>query len=151
MIICHLAILHYNMSFQTIAGRSDYVWWFPALSEDQEKICRIHPNYLVALIFVLFNVKGEVSTDNNVDWVSERKFFKPNNTILGNLDDPRRTNYAKFGMSHLWTELLKYVIPQKNNSWLCTYIFTIFLEYQLSCWSSSIINTCTIILVLTHV
>ena len=50
MIICHWAILHYNMSFKTIAGRSDGVfWWFPALSEDQEKNCRIHQNYLVAL------------------------------------------------------------------------------------------------------
>ena len=38
MIICHWAILHYNMSFKTIAGRSDGVfWWFPALSEDQEE------------------------------------------------------------------------------------------------------------------
>ena len=38
MIICHGAILHYNMSFKTIAGRSDGVfWWFPALSEDQAK------------------------------------------------------------------------------------------------------------------
>ena len=38
MIICHWAILRYNMSFQTISGRSDGVfWWFPALSEDQEK------------------------------------------------------------------------------------------------------------------
>ena len=37
MIICHWAIFHYNMSFKTIAGRSDDVfWWFPALSEDQE-------------------------------------------------------------------------------------------------------------------
>ena len=50
MIICHWAILHYNMSFQTIAGRSDGVfWWFPALFEDEEKICWIHQNYLVAL------------------------------------------------------------------------------------------------------
>ena len=38
MIICHWTILHYNMPFQTIAGRSDGVfWWFPALSEDQER------------------------------------------------------------------------------------------------------------------
>ena len=45
------AILHYNMSFQTIGGRSDGVfWWFAALSEDQEKNCWIHQNYLVALI-----------------------------------------------------------------------------------------------------
>ena len=37
------------MSFKTIAGRSDGVfWWFCALSEDQEKICWIHQNYLVA-------------------------------------------------------------------------------------------------------
>ena len=50
MIICHWAKLHYNMSFQIIAGRSDGVfWWFPALSEDQEKICWIHQNYLLAL------------------------------------------------------------------------------------------------------
>ena len=38
------------MSFKTIVGRSHGVsWWFPALSEDQEKICWIHQNYLVAL------------------------------------------------------------------------------------------------------
>ena len=37
MMICHWAILHYNMSFKTIAGRSDGVfWWFPAVSEDQD-------------------------------------------------------------------------------------------------------------------
>ena len=51
MIICHGAILHYNMSFKTIAGRSDGVfWWYPALYEDQEKNCWIHQIYLVALI-----------------------------------------------------------------------------------------------------
>ena len=51
MLICHWAIWHYNMSFQTIAGRSDGVfWWFPALSEDQEKYCPIYQNYIVALI-----------------------------------------------------------------------------------------------------
>ena len=39
------------MSFKTIAGRSDGVfWWFPALSEDQEKNCWLHQNYLVALM-----------------------------------------------------------------------------------------------------
>ena len=50
IIICHWAILHYSMSFKTIAGRSDGVfWWFPALYEDEGKICLIHQNYLVAL------------------------------------------------------------------------------------------------------
>ena len=41
MIICHWAILHYNMSFKTIAGRSDGVFLMIScrLSEDQEKIC----------------------------------------------------------------------------------------------------------------
>ena len=30
-------VLHYNMLFKTIAGRSDGVfWWFPTLSEDQD-------------------------------------------------------------------------------------------------------------------
>ena len=47
MTICHWAILHYNVSFQTIAGRSNTVfWWFNALSEDQEKNGWIHQNYL---------------------------------------------------------------------------------------------------------
>ena len=37
----------------TFSGRSDGVfWWFPALSEDQEKICWIHQNYLVALTWI---------------------------------------------------------------------------------------------------
>ena len=46
MIICHWSILHNcNMSFKTIAGRSDGVfWWFSALSEDQEKYSWIHKN-----------------------------------------------------------------------------------------------------------
>ena len=51
MIICHWAISHYNMSFKTIVGRSDGVfWWFPVHSEDQEKNCCIYQNYLVALM-----------------------------------------------------------------------------------------------------
>ena len=51
MIICHgLQIYCITLSFKTIAGRSDGVfWWFPALFEDQEKTCWIHQNYLVAL------------------------------------------------------------------------------------------------------
>ena len=73
MIICHLAILHYNMSFKTIAGRSDGVfWWFPVLSEDREKNCWIHQNYLVAsnltiaLHFNLFpNLNNLRSSINN--------------------------------------------------------------------------------------
>ena len=32
MIICHWAILHYNMSFKTIARSDGVFWWFPALS-----------------------------------------------------------------------------------------------------------------------
>ena len=49
------------MPFQTIAGRSDGVfWWFPALSEDQKNNCRIHQNHLVALncIALLINSTG---------------------------------------------------------------------------------------------
>ena len=35
----NIALQIYNMSFQTIAGRSDGVfWWFPALSIDQENL-----------------------------------------------------------------------------------------------------------------
>ena len=44
------------MSFQIIAGRNDGVfWWFPALSEDQEKNSWIHQNYIVALT-VSYNI-----------------------------------------------------------------------------------------------
>ena len=43
------------MSFKTIAGRSDGVfWWFPELSKDQEQFCQIHQNYLVALILHIY-------------------------------------------------------------------------------------------------
>ena len=53
------------MSFKTIAGRHEGVfWWFPALSEDQEKICRIHQNYLVVLRDSRYdpfsNVQGDI-------------------------------------------------------------------------------------------
>ena len=45
-----------NIAFKTIAGRSDGVfWWFPALSEDQQKKSWIHQNYLVALMCVFFS------------------------------------------------------------------------------------------------
>ena len=71
MIICHWAILHYNMSFQVIAGRSDGVfWWFPALSEDQEKICRIHQNYLVALTTTF---QFWISINSPVEWCMHSK------------------------------------------------------------------------------
>ena len=44
LIICHWAMLHYNMPFKTIVGRSDSVfWWFPALSEDQENLLSNSP------------------------------------------------------------------------------------------------------------
>ena len=61
MIICHCAILYYNMSFKTIAWMSGGVfWWFPALSEDQENNCGIHQNYLVALTTVWFVVQSGI-------------------------------------------------------------------------------------------
>ena len=66
MIICHCAILHYHMSFKTIAWMSGGVfWWFPALSEDQEKICWIHQNYLVALICFLLQLESDQNSQQN--------------------------------------------------------------------------------------
>ena len=51
MIICHWAICITICHSKHFAGRSDDVfWWIPALFEDQEKMCQIRQNYLVALI-----------------------------------------------------------------------------------------------------
>ena len=55
------------MTFQTIAGRSDGVfWWFPTLSEDQENFCWIHQNYLVALYLSHIYSTAAVELQNRV-------------------------------------------------------------------------------------
>ena len=63
MIICHWAILHYNMSFKTIAGRSDGVFsWFAAFSEDQEKICMNSPKLSCGFKHGQLSEKSETQT-----------------------------------------------------------------------------------------
>ena len=92
MIICHWAILHYNISFQTIiAGWSDGVFWW--LSEDQEKNCWIHQNYLVAL-----NVF-------NHSCILFHWFFPP---VLRNKSGTRNNDVSKIGWTFIfkWGELL---------------------------------------------
>ena len=55
-IFCYWVLLHYNMSFKTIAGGfNGAFWWYGPLSEDRvlnlgPKIEQIYQNYLVALI-----------------------------------------------------------------------------------------------------
>ena len=50
-IFCYLVLLHYNMSFKTIAGGfNGAFWWYGPLSEDWEHFLQIYQNYLVALI-----------------------------------------------------------------------------------------------------
>ena len=49
-IFCYWVLLHYNMSFKTIAGGFNGAFWLHGpLSEDQEKFQQIYQNYLVAL------------------------------------------------------------------------------------------------------
>ena len=92
MIICHWAILHYNLSFKTIAGRSDGVfWWFPALSEDQEKICRIHQNYLVALK-PEYLVLGDSSIFQKVQHSHSRHQKTPSNLLRINSNNKLMVN-----------------------------------------------------------
>ena len=75
MIICHEAILHYNMSFKTIAGRSDGVfWWFPALSEDQEKTllnspklsCGFNNKIVVTIVHYLWTLYSVCAGTNSL-------------------------------------------------------------------------------------
>ena len=49
-IFCYRVLLHYNMSFKTIAGGfNGAFWWYGPLSEDRENFKEIYQNYLVAL------------------------------------------------------------------------------------------------------
>ena len=49
-IFCYWVLLHYNLSFKTIAGGfNGAFWWYGPLSEDQEFLKQIYQNYLVAL------------------------------------------------------------------------------------------------------
>ena len=58
---------------------------------------------------VLVKFKGDVSPNNNVDWVSRKQF--------------KGTNYAKFCMSpSLYRTMPEYVISQENNPPLTLYI-----------------------------
>ena len=69
--------------------------------------------------------KGEVSPNNNVNWVSRKQFQKPNNKILSKFGKSvfKRTNYAKFCMSpSLDGTMPESVISQENNSPLTLYI-----------------------------
>ena len=56
-IFCYWVLLHYNMSFKTIAGgfNGACYWYNGPLSEDREIFKKIYQNYLVALIFLKVN------------------------------------------------------------------------------------------------
>ena len=79
-------------------------------------------------------IKGEVSPNNNVDWVSRKQFHKPNSKVWADLDNPfKRSDYAKLCMlPSLDGTRPEYVISQEDNSPLTLYIdfhnFQIFLD-----------------------
>ena len=55
-VFCYWLLLHYTMSFKTIAGGfNGAFWWYGPLSEDQENFKQIYQNYLVALTLWFFN------------------------------------------------------------------------------------------------
>ena len=71
------------MSFKTIAWMSGGIfWWFPALSEDQETICWIHQNYLVALIqvgdFTFCRIFFKISNKLNLCLYSSKSIIPQN-------------------------------------------------------------------------
>ena len=50
-VIGHTVLLHYNMSFKTIAGGfNGAFWWYGPFSEDWFFFLQIYQNYLVALL-----------------------------------------------------------------------------------------------------
>ena len=60
--------------------------------------------------FLSLDVKGEVSPNNNVDWVSRKQFYKPN------------SNAKLCMLPSLDGTLPEYVISQEDNSPLTLYI-----------------------------
>ena len=63
-IFCYWELLHYNISFKTIAGGfNGAFWWYGPLSEDQDFFLQIYQNYLVA-----FNWKALRSKTFYVFW-----------------------------------------------------------------------------------
>ena len=74
--------------------------------------------------FRVKTLKGEVSPNNNVDWVSWKQFDKPTVKVWAELDNPfKRSDYAKLCMSpSLDGTLPEYVISQEDNSPLTLYI-----------------------------
>ena len=58
-ILRYWILLHYNMSFKTIAGVFNGAFcWYGPLSEDREKFQQIYQNYLVALINCMWLIQS---------------------------------------------------------------------------------------------
>ena len=97
---------------------------------------RIKPTWVqikAKLVGFLGTFKGEVSPNNNVDWVSRKQFHKPWTVkVWADLDNQfKRSDYAKMCMSpSLDGTLPEYVISQEDNSPLTLYIdFSFFLSW----------------------
>ena len=69
-------------------------------------------------------IKGEVSPNNNVDWVSRSNFTNLTVKVWADLDNPfNRSDYAKLCMSPSLDGILpEYVISQEDNFPLTLYI-----------------------------
>ena len=77
--------------------------------------------------------KGEVSPNNNMDWVSRKQFYKPNSKVWADFDNPfKGSDYVKLCKSpSLDGTLPEYVISQEDNSSLTLYIdFHNFLYFS---------------------
>ena len=107
--------------------RLDLVYSIPSLEQKQSSCSKI------------FGIKGEVSPNNNVDWVNRKQFYKPRQLkVWAELDNPfKRSDYAKLCMSpSLDGTLPEYVISQEDNSPLTNRFSHFFSSFS---WLSIVI------------
>ena len=102
-------------------------------------------------------LKGEVSPNNNVDWVSRKQFTNPTVKVWADLDNPlKRSDYAKLCMSPSsgWNSARICDITRGQLSIDFVHVdfhnFLFFVGISKSFWSSSFINAWTFISALTY-
>ena len=133
-----------DLELQTCELKHEFTQAFKVHVCDKDDTSTLDSNILMIILTVIillshkieeiWNIKGEVSPNNNVDLVSRKQFYKPNSKSLSRLDNPfKRSDYAKLCMSpSLDGTLPEYVISQEDNSPLTLYIdfhhFQIFLD-----------------------
>ena len=117
-IFCYWVLVHYNISFKTIAGGfNGAFWWYGPLSVDREIFKQIYQNYLVAL-----------TGGNSQDWRSASviNVKTQENTFLSSIHSLRNNDDIIQHLISLFRDLIgpSRITCRKQNSEAQRYLFS---------------------------